>query len=137
MANHFQLTDLEFEKQFESCDLNPKLFSHEAHIRLAWIHIGNYGIEKAISNIQSQIMNFVKHVGVIDKYNTTLTVASVRAVYHFMLKSKSNNFKDFIKEFPRLATNFRELIDARYGFDIFNSNQAKVKFLEPNLLPFD
>lgn len=137
MTNRLELMDLEFERQFESCDLNPTLFNHAAHLRLAWIHISNYGIEKAISNIESQIKNFVKHVGATDKYNTTLTVAAIRAVYHFMLKSESNSFEDFIKEFPRLTTNFRELIDAHYGYDIFNLKQAKTEFLEPDLLPFD
>lgn len=137
MTNHLPLTDMEFERQFETCSLRPELFSHEAHLRLAWIHITRYGIENAISNIQSQIKNFVRHVGAEDKYNETLTIAAIKAVYHFMLKSKANNFKDFIKEFPRLTNNFRELINAHYGFDIFNSKQAKIEFLEPDLLPFD
>ncbi|TMM57390.1 hypothetical protein FEE95_12965 [Maribacter algarum] len=137
MENHFQLSDLEFEKLFERCELDPSLFSHEAHLRLAWIHISTYGIDVAVSNIQSQIKAFVKQVGAEDKYNATLTVAAIRAVYHFMLKSESTNFKDFIKEFPRLKNNFKELIDTHYGFDIFNSKQAKTAFLEPDLLPFD
>ena len=135
--NHFQYTDKQFEQQFESCELDPTLFNHEAHLRLAWIHINKYGMDNALSNIQSQIKNFVKYVGAEDKYNTTLTVAAIKAVYHFMVKSESDNFDDFIREFPRLKNSFRELIDAHYGFDIFNSEQAKSEFLEPDLLPFD
>jgi len=137
MENHFQLSDLEFKKQFETCELTPSLFSHEAHLRLAWIHINAYGIDVALASIPSQIKNFVRQLGAEDKYNTTLTVAAIKAVYHFMLKSESTNFKDFIKEFPRLKNSFRNLIDAHYGFDIFNSEQARFQFLEPDLLPFD
>ena len=40
-------------------------------------------------------------------------------------------------EFPRLKNNFRELISSHYGFDIYNSEKAKMKYLEPDLLPFD
>jgi hypothetical protein len=40
---HFSLTDIEFENQFENGTLKPELFSHEAHVRLAWIHIKKYG----------------------------------------------------------------------------------------------
>lgn len=137
MEDHFKLSDAEFEQQFANCELNPGDFSHEAHIRLAWIHINRYGIEQAEKNIQIQLQNFVAFVGAKDKYNVTLTIAAIKAVYHFWLKSGSDNFKDFIAEFPRLKYNFKELMDCHYGFDIYNSDKAKIEFLEPDLIPFD
>ncbi|UOY07325.1 hypothetical protein L0P88_01930 [Muricauda sp. SCSIO 64092] len=137
MEKHFELSDAEFEQKFITCELNPSHFSHEAHLRLAWIHIDNYGIEQAEKNIPYQLQKFVNHVGAKGKFNMTLTLAAVKAVYHFMLKSNSNNFKDFIAEFPRLKYNFKELMGHHYGFDIYHSNLAKTAFLEPDLIPFD
>lgn len=137
MEDHFKLSDIEFEQQFEKCELDPSIFSHEAHLRLAWIHIHNYGIEKAVKKIQLQLQNYVEHVGATDKYNVTLTVAAVKAVYHFKLKSESDNFENFIEEFPRLKYHFKELMNFHYGIDIFNSDIAKAKYLEPDLLLFD
>ena len=80
---------------------------------------------------------YVKSVGAENKYNTTLTLAAIKAVYHFILKSDANSFREFIIEFPRLKNNFRELMACHYGVDIYNSQKAKMKFLEPDLLPFD
>lgn len=137
MERHFELSDSEFEKQFINCKLNPDIFSHEAHLRLAWINIKKYGIEKSKSNIQIQLKKYVKIVGEEDKYNATLTLAAIKAVYHFILKSDSDSFEKFINEFPRLKHNFKELMSCHYGFDIYNSKNAKAKFLEPDLLPFD
>ncbi|NER13462.1 hypothetical protein GWK08_08445 [Leptobacterium flavescens] len=137
MEKHFQLTDKEFEKQFANCELDPLDFSHEAHLRLAWIHIKEYGIEQAEKNIQAQLQAFVSFVGAEDKYNTTLTIASIRAVDHFMQRSGSDNFKDFISEFPDLKNNFKKLIGSHYSFDIFNSKAARTIYLKPDLLPFD
>jgi len=137
MEKHFELSDSEFEKQFKGCKLDPDVFSHEAHLRLAWIHIDRYGLEEAEKNIQAQLKNFIEFIGAQDKYNTTLTIAAIKAVHHFMGESNSDNFKDFIKEFPRLKYNFKELIASHYGFDIYDSQQAKTQFLEPDLLPFD
>ncbi|MEM8847747.1 MAG: hypothetical protein AAFY00_10520 [Bacteroidota bacterium] len=131
------MTDSEFEKQFEEGLLPPELFTHEAHIRLAWIHIGKYGIENAIANIVSQIQSYTLKLGVADKFNTTLTIAAVRAVYHFMLKSNDTDFQDFIQNNPRLKYNFKELMASHYGFDIYSSPLAKQHYLEPDLLPFD
>ena len=137
MEKHFELSDAEFEQQFINCELSPDIFSHEAHLRLAWINIKKYGIKKAETNIQRQLREYVKSVGAENKYNTTLTLAAIKAVYHFMLKSDSNSFEDFIAEFPRLNYKFKELMSCHYGFDIYNSEQAKTNFMEPDLLPFD
>lgn len=137
MEPHFTLTDSQFEKQFQACVLDPTLFTHEAHLRLAWIHLHKYGADAAIDNICCQLQQFVDNLGARDKYNETVTIAAIKAVYHFILKSKTNNFIDFITENPRLKYNFRELLAFHYTTDIFNSSLAKEKYLTPELLPFD
>ncbi|TSE04965.1 hypothetical protein [Aquimarina algiphila] len=137
MEKHFELTDKAFENSFTDCTLDPEIFSHEAHLRLAWIHIKNYGIEQAEENIQKQLQNFITFVDAKDKYNKTLTIAATKVVNHFIRQSNSNNFKDFILEFPQLKTRFKQLIESHYNFDIFNSKYAKKEFLTPDLLPFD
>ena len=137
MEKHLLLTDDQFEMQLESTTIDPELFSHEAHIRLAWIHIRKYGLEQAIENVQQQIKQFADSQGAFDKFNKTLTVAAVRAVYHFMLKSRSDTFRGFIEEFPQLKTHFKDLMACHYGFDIYQSQLAKTEYLEPDLIPFD
>jgi hypothetical protein len=92
MEQHFILKDKEFEDQFRQTSLDPTLFSHEAHLRLAWIHISKYGETKAIENITEQLQNFVRHLGATEKYNETLTVASIKVVKHFMQKKPLETF---------------------------------------------
>ncbi|AXG70279.1 hypothetical protein KORDIASMS9_02518 [Kordia sp. SMS9] len=137
MFDHIQLTDATFEKQFATCKLSPSLFTHEAHLRLAWIHITKYGIKQALDTIQIQLQNFVAHANAADKYNKTLTIAATKAVYHFILQSKTTTFKEFITEHPRLLSNFRQLMEAHYSLDIFTSQRAKQYYISPDLLPFD
>ena len=102
MEAHYGLTDTEFEQQFKDCTLPSSVFTHEAHLRLAWTYIHHYGIDKAIEQICHQLQKYVERLGAKDKYNETVTIAGTRAVYHFMLHSKTNNFKDFINENSRL-----------------------------------
>lgn len=137
MTTHHDLTDAAFENQFTTLTLDPTLFSHEAHLRLAWIHIRRYGIEKAIENMCEQIQRFATHHGDSGKFNITLTVAATRAVYHFALRSTTNTFKDFIAENNRLLTEFKQLLSSHYATNIFTSDQARKSYLEPDLLPFD
>ena len=121
MDSHFDMSDSEFENAFENCKVPPALFNHEAHLRLAWIHISKYGLEVAEENIQQQLNRFVAFVGASDKYNKTLTIVAIRAVGHFFRKSTSHNFSDFLQEFPQLKAEFKPLIESHYSFDIFNS----------------
>lgn len=137
MQSHFELSDNDFELQFEDSSLDPALFTHEAHVRLAWIHLNKYGLEQAILNITGQLKKYVCVVGASSKYNATVTVAAIKAVHFFMGKSGSSNFKDFIAENPRLLTSFKELIGHHYVTDIFISEDAKENFLEPELEPFE
>ncbi|MEO0732127.1 MAG: hypothetical protein AAFZ52_04795 [Bacteroidota bacterium] len=137
MEEHHQLSDTEFAEQFSRATLKPALFSHEAHLRLAWIHLRRYGKHQAEQNIPEQLQHFVTSLGARDKYNATLTLAAVKAVHHFILKSRSDNFPDFIREFPQLKHNFKGLLACHYGFDIYRSERAKREFLTPDLLPFD
>lgn len=136
MPDHFQLTDAEFEQQFAHCTLDASLFSHEAHLRLAWIHLRQYGLQQATDNICRQLVAYTRSLGAESKYNKTLTVAAVKAVHHFMQRSEANDFRVFIAGFPRLKFNFKELMAAHYSTDIFSSEQAKKEYLEPDLLPF-
>lgn len=136
MEQHYTLSDAAFEKEYKNGTFDPAFFSHEAHLRLAWIHIMKYGDQAAIQNICTQLMKFVELNGITEKYNETLTIASIKAVYHFTQKSGAGNFQDFIAAFPQLKYNFKDLIQVHYSVDIFNSERAKRAFIEPDLLPF-
>ncbi|MDN3656800.1 hypothetical protein QWZ08_14230 [Ferruginibacter paludis] len=137
METHADLTDKEFETQFKNCALSPDQFNHEAHLRLAWIHIRQYGTGQAIENICNQLNNFTRHAGAADKYNVTLTIASIKAVAHFIKKTDTANFNDFIMQVPRLKYDFKELMACHYSQDIYNADIARKEFIEPDLLPFE
>lgn len=136
IKDHWQYSDEAFEELFETYKLKPGMFTHEAHLRLAYIHIEKYGLEQAEQNMCDQIKGFAESLGVYDKFNKTVTIASVKAMNHFMQKAKSDNFKDFIQEFPRLLTNFKDILGQHYGFNVFADKRAKKEFVEPDLLPF-
>ena len=131
------LSDSEFAQQFEVCTLNPTLFTHEAHLRLAWIHVKQYGVVEAVQHICPQIAGYDRVFGDGTKYHQTVTIASLQVIDHFIRKSKSATFADFMIEFPRLRTHFREILAQHYSIDIFKDARAKTQYIEPDTLPFD
>lgn len=137
MKDHFQYSNEQLEQLFEDCTLPPEYFSHEAHLRLAWIHIRRYGVEQAIANITTQIKAYATSLGAAQKYHHTVTVAAVKVVEHFMGRSDSDDFAALIVEFPRIKYQFKELLFSHYSVDIFALESARFQYLEPDLLPFD
>jgi len=137
MEAHHLISDSDFEAQFQNCSLNPQLFTHEAHLRLAWIHVSRYGVDVAIGNITAQLQAFVNFLGATGKYNHTVTIAAIRAVNHYYLRSKSKTYIAFIGEFPQLKNQFKELMQFHYEINIFTSEKAKKVFIEPDRHPFD
>ncbi len=133
---HLDLSDGEFVTQFENLELDPTLFSHEAHLRLAWIYIKNHGLEEAVNKLCSGIKQFDEKFGDGTKFHVTLTVASTYVVNHFMEKSVSNNFQGLLQEFPRLRDNFMDLVYSHYSSRHLWNPQSRVQHFEPDLLAF-
>ena len=136
MEDHYALSDLEFERHFADLTFDPGLFNHEAHLRLAWIHVTRYGVSQALHNLCDQVARFDQHFGDGTKFNKTLTIASVKAIHHFVNRSNAKDFPGFLKEFPKLKYNFKSLLAQHYSMDVFNSEKAKSNYIKPDLIPF-
>ncbi|MEQ9298622.1 MAG: hypothetical protein RIF33_08665 [Cyclobacteriaceae bacterium] len=136
VKSHYDYTDEELETIFASFRLKPLMFTHEAHLRLAYVHISKYEPEQAAQNMCEQIKGYAESLSVPEKFNMTVTIASIKAMHHFMSKAKSDNFKGLTQEFPQLLTDFREIIAQHYSFNVFADLQAKQEYVAPDLLPF-
>ncbi|MBD3637862.1 MAG: hypothetical protein HUJ25_10945 [Crocinitomicaceae bacterium] len=136
MQDHNSFSDEEFLKLFESCSLRPEYFTHEAHLRLAWLCLKRYDLDKAEKFVVQQLKVYTSHWGASDKYHHTITIAAVKAVHHFYLRSKSTNFCDFIVEYPRLKTHFKALMAQHYRAETLHAEKAKTEFIQPDRLSF-
>lgn len=136
MNSHREVNDEEFAKRFHNCEFDPDLFNHEAHLRLAFIHISKSGCANAEKIVVRDSQAFTRHAGVPGKFNKTVTIAAVKAVSHFMAKAPGVDFNSLLLKFPRLLTNFGDLMRQHYSIDILQSSAAKNEYLEPDLLPF-
>ena len=103
---HHLLTNDEFEQKLSSCTLPAVIFTHEAHLRISYLYITKYGLEKAIDLLSDQLAKIDNKYGDGTKFNKTLTVASAKVLNHFIEKTKAIDFNGLLKEFPNLKTNF-------------------------------
>ena len=136
MERHWKISDEEFEEKFSTNNFRPLWFTHEAHLRLAWIYITKYGSETAFEKYSSQLQEFANKYNADGKYNATVTFASIQIMKHFIDNSDTYDFQDFINDFPQLKTNFKQVLQTHYSGDIFTSKEAKKNILQPDLVPF-
>lgn len=130
------MKDADFIKAFEAGTYPPEAFNHKAHIKLAWVYLNLFDEETAISKTCAAIKNFDQLHGDGTKYHTTLTVAALKVVHHFRQKSNAATFDEFVVEYPRLITSFKELLLQHYDTKVIADPKAKTTYLEPNLIPF-
>ena len=111
MKSHFQYNDTEFEQRFSNCTLNPALFNHTAHVRLAFIYLQKYGLKEAISRVSVQIQEFDRTHGDGSKFDPQLTEDAVRVVHTYMQESRSESFQSFLLRYPMFLVSFKSLME--------------------------
>jgi hypothetical protein len=126
IEKHYKLSDDEFEQQFRDCQFAPVQFTHEAHLRLAFIHILKYGEDQAILNIREQLKKYVAFAGEEGKYHETVTVASIREISTRQKDANLVDFKTFIIKYPELMNHFKSVINSKYYFYVIISAKARV-----------
>ena len=130
------LDDKEFIAAVAECTLDPSLFTHRAHIRLAFTYLKTYHFSKAADLTCSASRNYDQIVGDGSKYHHTLTLASVKVVDHFIKKSPDSDFETLLSKYPRLLHNFQLLLDQHYSRSVWDNTIAKEFFTEPDLQAF-
>jgi hypothetical protein len=133
-TSFLDLTDLEFARKFEACELPNDCFHHTDHIRLAWIYLQRYGELEARRHIAGAIRKFATQHGHNDKYHETITVAWLRLVASGMARIPSDaTFVDLTIAVPELLD--KRTIEKFYSAAVLSSEEARKFWVEPDLQP--
>ena len=100
MKDHNELSDEEFEKEFSECKMPEEDFTHEAHLRLAWIYIHKYGARKAVDKVNVDLVRYTIFLGAEHIYNKTVTSAAVKLWIIFLKNKKENPLVNCLLNFP-------------------------------------
>ena len=120
-----ELNERELLEQFENSSLNPILFTHEIQLRISWIYIQKYDVEKATDTFSKFKEHYYINVLKSNKFNLPLTKAYVEILHYFMEKSSVTDFDKLLREFPRLKFNFKKLVKTHYGYDILKEHRTE------------
>jgi hypothetical protein len=131
------MSDSELLHHFEHCSLLPSLWTHEAHIRVAWLYLKAYEESTALQLVRTGIKRFNDRV--LKKalaYHETITVAFIRLIAHERdLLEPDHTFEDFKLNAGDLLDRKLTALFKYYRSKTLHSEQARAHFVAPDLCP--
>lgn len=131
------MTNSAFLEAFDNCTLPAAAWTHEAHIRMAWLMLDRWQHDKALTAIRRGIIRYndkvlKKHGG----YHETITVVFTRLIaWGRMTLPVDHQFADFKAAFPLLFDNKLTALYRYYRRDTLMSDLARSRFIEPDMEP--
>ncbi|HQR05393.1 MAG TPA: hypothetical protein PLN21_01155 [Gemmatales bacterium] len=132
------MTDGEFLELFKGCTLSPSEWTHEAHIRLAWLMLSSSPYPMALDRIRQGISTY--NDTVLKKtlaYHETITVAFTRLIAKGREQLPTHHsFTEFKLAHPLLFDRTFAALLRHYRRETLFSSEARAGFVSPDLLPF-
>jgi hypothetical protein len=134
------MSDDDFLEAFERCTLYRSQWTHEAHLRMAWLYLARYSLNESIElarigirRLNSFFQSIARGLGqdTRDGYHDTITVAFVRLIASRLKKNET--FLDFRARNPDLFDRKLTALLQFYSNDLLHSLAAKERFIEPNV----
>jgi hypothetical protein len=128
------MDDVDFLRLFREGALTGEEFRHRGHLRLAWLVLSRHRRDEAESVVAREIRQFAVANGVSGRYHDTLTRFWVRLVCHAMDHGpEAGSIDELLARFPFLLD--KSLPYRHWRGDAFNSDKARARWVEPDLVP--
>jgi hypothetical protein len=124
------MTDPEFLRALENCELPEREFGHAAHVRAAYLYLQDSDFPGALQRIRRAIRNYAKHLGKPDRYHETITVAYLALIQqHICERGNAGGWSAFARENVELFE--PELLRRFYSRAQLDSELARRIFVLP------
>ena len=128
------MTDAEFLAAFENVTLSYAQWTHEAHVRMAFLYLRREDFENALPWVRERIGCYNRARGNPNGYNETITVAFLRVVADRLAQHEiAPDFETFKATHPELLDS--RLLMRHYSKPVLLAEDAKARFVEPDREP--
>ena len=124
------MTDDEFLAAFEACRLERKAWTHEAHVRMAWLYLTRLPFDEALQRVRSGIQKLNAKIGSPDGYHETITVAFVRVIASRLRVGEV--YETFRDRHPDLLDRTLSALLRHYTKERLHSPEARKAFITPD-----
>ena len=130
------MTDVEFLDTFHDCTIPKHLWTHEAHVRMAWLKLRVKPLDEVIPDVRASISRYNRSLGNTEGYHETMTVAYLTMIdARIDRASRSETFDSFSRAHPDLLDRGLSAVLAHYTRERLFSAEAIGGFVEPDRVP--
>jgi hypothetical protein len=124
------MSDDEFLSDFEAATLPPERWTHEAHIRYAWLQLTAHAYPIALHRVRQGIRHYNAAHGKAGAYHDTITCAFVRLIASAMDATTCWTFQEFRRLHPELFDPYESVLLKYYSKATLLSDAARESFVE-------
>ena len=130
------MTDEDFLAAFEDCSIPKAEWTHEAHVRMAWLYLRRRPLIEVIPDVRGSIKRYNGSLGNTEGYHETITVAFLTLIDERVDRESSvETFASFSAAHPDLLDHKMSALLAYYSREVLFSREATLVFVEPDLAP--
>ena len=126
---------------FESAELNPEDFTHEQHIRMAWLLLREADLLEAITRYREALKKITRKFGAETKYHETITWFFLVTIAERMETIASIHSKECWISFRTANWELFEgnpsWLERNYSGERLTSELARRQFVLPDRLPLN
>ncbi len=119
--------------RFEAGDVSPEQFDHEAHVRVAWLMLGETDLDDCLRRYPRALRRITERLGVPEKFHATLTGFLLLLIAERRANLPDAGWLAFRAANPDLLTASGDLLRRHYSPDRLASALARRQFLAPDL----
>jgi len=117
-------------EQFESGQIDPEHFDHEAHVYIGWLYVREFELAVAIAKFDAGLKRLTTHLGVPEKYHATITW-----LFLFLIAERfdsNESWHCFRSRNKELIGDSRMTLSRYYSDALLFSERARERFLLPD-----
>jgi len=125
-------SDLSFIEKFETLGFGKECWTHEAHLRMAWIQLSRADFATSLERIRVGIQAFNNSVGSVG-YHETVTVAFTRII-HFRMGQfpAEHTWTEFLADNLDLLSKETPILSKYYSPSLLTGEVSKARFVNPD-----
>lgn len=127
-------------RAFEDTSIARGGWKHREHLVVALYYLNSFDIEAATEKMRSGILNLLERGFNVDlakemPYHETITIFWMRAVHRFLAET---NGSSLVRKVAEMSARFNKDYPLRfYSRELLFSDEARARFVEPDIVPFD
>jgi len=118
-------------QQFESGQVDPDLFDHEAHVYMGWLYVREFELADAILRFDAALKRLTTRLGVPGKYHATITWLFLLLISERLDNDES--WQSFRSRNKELIRNSKTTLTRYYSDALLFSDRARERFVLPDI----